>query len=241
MQMPDGFERRFARREARTSPEQSSVAACRRLRVRLSKHAMDDCKHIRAGLDQRKAIFRGDATDSNYGHVDLTTYLCHHGRPGLYRSRLARRCEESAESHVVGPFVLRHQGPLGAVIAGYPDDRVLAEHLSGRARRQIVLAQMYAIRAHVPGQQGVVIDDEGDLVPAADADQRQRLLPALTGILALVPVLDHDGSAADDLLDGHGKVLDWDQRGIGNRIKPFFQKPTHGLSDRAQNNRLGRY
>src|SRR5713226_6666191 len=95
---------------------------CRARAARMGPDRADDGKKIGAGLDERSAIFLGDAADRDARHHRRLRPVAQQFGPGSMLGRLGRAREEGAEGNVIGARLGGDQRAVPAVAAGHPDD-----------------------------------------------------------------------------------------------------------------------
>jgi hypothetical protein len=171
--------------------------------VRLAKEAVHDGEHVCPRCNQGGAILRSNPADGNHGQAELAPRRLEEIEARGHRVGLGRRRKESTEGHVLRACGLCPSGALELVVAGHPDDGLIAQAAARLARVGVIAPQVNAVGAHADRKLDVVIDDQGDAVGAADREDLDRFTCPPGAIAALVAILDHLRAA----LDGRGNLV----------------------------------
>src|SRR4051794_38726755 len=120
--------------------------------LRIRPDRADDGEKIRAGLDQGRAIFLGDAANRDAGHDRRLRPVAQYLGAGAMLRRLGAAREKRAEGDVVGADLGSDDGAVPAIAAGHPDDAVRAQKPARLVIWRILLADMHAIAIELGGE-----------------------------------------------------------------------------------------
>ncbi len=150
----------------------AATAACGPLRV--GPDRTDNGEEIGAGLDQRTAIFGGDAADRATRDDRRFAPVAQYFGVGAVLGGLGAARKKRAERDIIGAGLGGGNGAVAARAAGHSDDAVGTEQAPRLGIGHVLFADMDAVAIELGGEVGAVVHDKGDAVLLRDRLQHGR-------------------------------------------------------------------